>query len=170
LLDPIAKDQISVLRNLFELYVYDFSQQLPFELGPSGRFEVSLGDEWWTKGDHFPFFIRSAEQGKLLGFALVRQGSRVSDAPDVMDVAEFFVVRGARTRGVGRSAAHALFAKFPRPWEIRVRQTNIVAQRFWARVAESWLGRRVPPDAFSVDGTQWNVLRLPAQSMPLGVS
>ena len=59
-LDPISKDHASVLRNLFELYVYDFSEQLPLTLKPSGLFEVRLGDEWWSRDDHFPFFIRRA--------------------------------------------------------------------------------------------------------------
>jgi predicted acetyltransferase len=160
LLEPITREQAPVLRNLFEFYVYDFSEHIPLDLKASGTFEATLGDEWWTRDDHFPFFIREAE--KLVGFALARRGSRVTGAADVMDVAEFFVVRGARARGVGRAAAHELFRKLPATWEIRVRQTNAPAQRFWSRVAESWLQRLVTPEPFSVDGVDWNLLRLPA--------
>jgi predicted acetyltransferase len=161
LLEPIAKDQASILRNLFELYVYDFSELLPIDLKPSGCFEVVMGDEWWTRDDHYPFFIRQAE--KLVGFALARRGSRVTSAADVMDVAEFFVVRGARARGVGSAAAHELFTKLPGPWEIRVRRTNAAALRFWSRVAERWSRRPPLPEPFVVNGVDWNVLRLPAR-------
>src|SRR4051812_27814872 len=98
LLEPIAKAQSEVLQNLFELYAHDFSEHVPLDLKPTGRFEIDVGDRWWTEG-HYPFFIRCDQQ--LCGFALVRRGSLVTGATDVMDVAEFFVVRGVRRRKVG---------------------------------------------------------------------
>jgi len=160
-LEPISKDQASVLENLFELYVYDFSEQLGLDLKPSGLFEIPLGDQWWTRDDHFPFFIRAGQAGTLLGFALVRRGSRVTVASDVMDVAEFFVVRGARGRGVGQAAARALFAMFDVPWEIRVRKSNPRAQKFWSRVVGSWQVSPCTPEPFARDGIEWNLLRVP---------
>jgi predicted acetyltransferase len=159
ILEPIPAERAFVLANLFELYVYDFSEQLPIELKPSGRFESQIDECWWSRSDHFPFFIRRGES--LLGFALVRQGSRVTAATDVLDVAEFFVVRGARGRGVGRRAAHALFTALPGRWEIRVRETNVAAIRFWQGVANSWLGQPVPLTAFTAAGVAWQVLELP---------
>jgi predicted acetyltransferase len=161
-LEPIAAERAFVLGNLFELYVHDFSEQVPIDLKPSGKFELALDERWWTRSDHFPFFIRQGE--RLLGFALVRQGSRVTAASDVMDMAEFFVVRGARGRGVGRAAAQALFAAFPGRWEIRVRETNAMAKRFWQGVAQSWLGQPLPFAPFSAAGVAWDVLELPVIS------
>jgi predicted acetyltransferase len=69
-------------------------------------------------------------------------------------------VRGARARGVGTSAAHALFAAFAGRWEIRVRQTNVGAAKFWRKVAA-----RRADGAFSVAtvtsaGVAWEVLGL----------
>jgi len=187
-LEPIGKEQAPVLRNLFELYAYDFSEVVPLELGPNGRFDVSPGEVWWGRDDHFPFFIRW--NGKLSGFALVRRGSRVtnaaarteaghrseagghpddrahpgagaaSNAGEPMDVAEFFVVRGARGNQVGAHAAHALFAAFPGRWEIRVRRSNVSAMKFWSRTLETWLGRPVASEPFIVDGVDWDVLRI----------
>ncbi|HXK17388.1 MAG TPA: GNAT family N-acetyltransferase [Polyangiaceae bacterium] len=164
MLTPIAPDQASVLTNLFQLYVHDFSELLPIDLEQSGLFQVPSWDQWWTRDDHFPYFIRSADQVRLLGFALVRRGSRVTGATAVMDVAEFFVARGARGRGVGRAAAHELFAHFREPWEIRVRDSNALAQKFWSGVVMSWLGRAVAPEPFEQGGIKWNVLRVPASS------
>ena len=158
ILEAISIDSASILHNLFELYVYDFSEHMPLQLQDSGRFEITPGDEWWTRGDHFAFLIRSRE--KLAGFALVRAGSRVTGAPDVMDVAEFFVLRGMRGRGIGRSAAHALFLAFPGAWEVRVRRTNVAALGFWSRAAESYMDQPVAVSPFSVDGADWDVLRL----------
>jgi predicted acetyltransferase len=77
-----------------------------------------------------------------------------------MDVAEFFVVRGARARGVGRAVVRALFARFDAPWEIRVRQSNPPAQKFWSRVVSGWQGVPPIPEPFVHDGVSWNLLRV----------
>jgi predicted acetyltransferase len=157
-LDPIPKDQASVLGNLFELYAHDFSEHAPLQLKPNGRFDIAPADTWWTEG-HFPFFIRWKRQ--LAGFALVRKGSRVTGATDVMDVAEFFVTRGCRKNKLGAIVAHAIFKAFPGPWDIRVRQTNAAAKLFWAHVAATWVGRAVPSVPFSTEGVDWHVFHLP---------
>jgi predicted acetyltransferase len=157
-LEPILREHASVLQNLFELYVYDFSEQMPLRVRESGRFELSPGEVWWTRDDHFAYFIRL--RGELAGFALVRRGSRVTQAPDVMDVAEFFVLRGARRSGVGTRAAQGLFRLFPGAWEVRVRHTNSAALRFWSRAVESWTVQPAAIASLSIDGVDWNVLRL----------
>lgn len=157
-LEPIAKDQASVLANLLELYVHDFSEHVPLDIKPNGRFDLPLEERWWTAEDHYPFFVRWKSQ--LAGFALVRRGSRVTGASDVMDIAEFFVLRGARKRGVGTSAARALFAAYPGKWEIRIRKTNPAALKFWLRVVESWSGGPVSSNSFSSQGVDWDVIRI----------
>ena len=157
-LHPISRDEAPTLRNLFELYAYDFSETVPLELHANGRFEVPVPDQWWDDAEHFPFFIRENE--RLYGFALARSGSRITTATDVMDVAEFFVIRGARGKGVGAAAAHALFAAFPGRWEIRVRHNNTLAKRFWGRVAHTWAGRPIASEAFTAESVPWDVFRL----------
>ena len=162
-LEPVARDQAFVLANLFELYVHDFSEQVPIDLKPNGRFDLPVDERWWSSGDHFPFFIRA--DGKLCGFALARRGSRVTAAADVLDVAEFFVVRGSRGQGVGKAAARALLTALPGAWEIRVRQTNVAAASFWRKVAASLVGEAVTVTTFSSAGVAWEVLRL-ASAVP----
>jgi predicted acetyltransferase len=156
-LERVTPGTASVLEHLFELYAYDFSEHMPIPIQPSGRFEITPGDAWWTRDAHFGYLIELHDQ--LAGFALVRAGSQLSQTPEVMDVAEFFVLRGLRGRGVGKSAAHALFETFPRPWEVRVRRTNAAALRFWSRAAETCVGHPVASTPFSVDGVDWDVLR-----------
>lgn len=161
-LEPIAREQAATLRNLFELYVYDFSETMPLELQESGRFDLPLDERWWSDADHFPFFLRSND--KLVGFALVRKGSRIGGGSDVMDVAEFFVARGARRRGLGVKAAQRLFENFNASWEIRVRETNVSAASFWAKVVELRTGRAASSEAYSLDGVAWRVFRLGASA------
>lgn len=156
-LEPITQDRAPILQNLFELYAHDFSEHVPLELQPNGRFDIHIDERWWTDG-HYPFFIRCHD--KLCGFALVRRGSKLTGALDVMDVAEFFVVRGARRKKIGATVARQLFAIFPGRWEIRVRQTNAAAFEFWSRAAEQCLGRRAEITPVSVEGVAWNMLRI----------
>lgn len=163
---PIERARAFVLENLFELYAHDFSEQLPLELAASGRFEVPIDERWWSADDHFPFFVHAAD--KLVGFALVRRGSRVTQERDVMDVAEFFVVRGARRRGVGQAAAHALFARFAGRWEIRVRLTNTAANGFWRTTCRAWLGHEPALTPFSAKGVEWQRLSLDTAREPRG--
>jgi len=161
-LDPITPDKIQILVNLFELYCHDFSEYVPIDLKPSGRFEIDIGDEWWNEADHFPYFIRAGE--KLCGFVLARKGSVVSGASEVLDVAEFFVVRGARRAGVGASAARLLFAALPGEWEVRVRESNVAALEFWTSVVQSAAGTPVRPETFHSQGVDWNVFRVTTRS------
>jgi predicted acetyltransferase len=164
-LEPVTRSSASVLDNLFELYAYDFREQMQLQLKASGRFELLPGDVWWTREDHFAYFIKL--RGELGGFALVRAGLRVTNAPHVMDLAEFFVLRGLRGKGIGRSAAHALFRAFPAPWEVRVRRTNIAAMQFWSRVAEGRL-RQPVSSSFSSEtdalGVVWECFSADAQA------
>jgi predicted acetyltransferase len=157
-LAPIGREQAAVLGNLFQLYAHDFSEHVPLDVNSNGRFHVAISDEWWTDADHHPFFI--SPDGRLSGFALVRRGSRVDGARDVMDVAEFFVLRGARGRNLGTRVAHVLFDAFPGPWEIRVRRANVLAWKFWSRASEAWAGGSVAQTPLLSKGVDWDVLRV----------
>lgn len=155
-LEPIAREQASVLQNLAELYAHDFSEHVPLDLTASGRFELSLGERWWTSG-HYPFFIRCDQ--KLCGFVLVQTGSQLTGGKDVMDVAEFFVVRGVRRKQVGSRVAHLLFSRFPGKWEIRVRESNPAALAFWSRTIAQSVGNPIASRHVSVRGVSWQVFR-----------
>jgi predicted acetyltransferase len=160
ILERVERADAHVLDNLFQLYAHDFSEYVELGIQESGRFDVGVGEEWWSAG-HFPFFVRTP-QG-LAGFALAQRGSRRTDTPEVMDVAEFFVLRGARRLGIGTRAAHALFAAFPGEWEIRVRRANVAATKFWARAADGWDGDPVAVERFSSEGVDWGLFSLPAK-------
>lgn len=156
-LEPIPRSARPVLENLFQLYVHDFTEYVPVSIGADGRFDVTLEDAWWTAPEHHAYFLRQSED--LAGFVLARRGSRVTSAPEPMDVAEMFVLRGLRRTGLGGRAAHALFRLFPGPWEVRVRRTNEDASRFWSRTIERFVGHAVSPERFVVGGAEREVFR-----------
>lgn len=146
-MEAAGPDDRARLAALFELYSYDFSELLDLDVGDDGRFAVPALDRYWTEADRHPFLIRV--DARLAGFALVHERSRLTDRGGVRDMAEFFVVRRYRRRGVGVQAASLLFDRFRGPWEVRQRPENRDATAFWRRAIARYTGGRF-------DEAQWN--------------
>ncbi len=126
-----------VLRNLIELYLYDFSEFTGEDVGDHELFGYRYLDHYWTEPDRHPFLIRVGE--RLAGFVLVR--SRPGDeGGSESSIAEFFVMRKYRRRVVGRVAARRVFDMFPGRWEVTALCDNVAAQGFWRGVIEGYTG------------------------------
>jgi predicted acetyltransferase len=148
-----ALEQEAVLGNMLELYIHDFSELRDCDLGSNGRFGYAPLPLYWSDPDRHPFLVRIDD--KLAGFALVKRGSEVSGNNAVWDMAEFFVIRGYRRRGLGTQVTHELWRQFPGLWEIRVMQSNVPAYQFWARAISMFTGKAVHPVAVEKGGKSW---------------
>jgi predicted acetyltransferase len=146
-------EQEPILANLLELYAYDFSEFHDLEIGADGRFGYARLPLYWSEPDCHPFLVRM--NGKLAGLALVKKGSEVSGNETVWDMVEFFVIRRYRRRGIGNQVAHALWRRFPGPWEVRVMQSNATAHHFWARAISIYTGETVHPLSVEKGGQRW---------------
>jgi predicted acetyltransferase len=124
-------EQQTILANLLELYIHDFSEFRKMELGPDGKFGYPKLPLYWHEPGRHPLLVRM--DGTLIGFALVKRGSEISGSGSVWDMAEFFVLRGYRGRGIGSEIAHKIWKQFPGAWEVRVMPSNRPAHRFWQR-------------------------------------
>jgi predicted acetyltransferase len=133
-----------VLSNLYQLYIHDFTDFIEQPLGNDGRFEYDPLPPYWTEPDRFPFIVWVDR--KLAGFALVKKGSAFSGRADVWDMADFFLVRGLRGKGIGYSVAKSIWQQFVGPWEVRVITTNVLAQQFWAKAISRFLGKAIEPE------------------------
>jgi predicted acetyltransferase len=150
-----TSDQSPILSNLFQLYLHDFSEFVDLEPGADGRFRDERLLSHWHEVDRHPYQILVS--GKLAGFALIKQGSEISDDPDIWDMAEFFILRGRRRLGIGMKAAHELWRKYPGHWEIRVRERNKGAVAFWAKTIKAYPGRPRPSEGFQKEGVLWRL-------------
>jgi predicted acetyltransferase len=133
-------DDAGRLGALFELYAYDFSEILGLDVGKNGRFKPPPLEVYWTDPRRHAFLIQVDE--RLAGFALVQERSHFTGAEAVNDMAEFFVLRRYRRRGVGEHVAGRLFDQFPGPWEVRQRAENHAATAFWRRAIARYTGGR----------------------------
>lgn len=119
------------LENLAQLYAHDWSELIHFDVGEDGRFEDMGLARYWLDDWRHPFLLRVDD--KLAGFALIARRSRLTGRIGVFDMAEFFVMRRFRRRGVGLAAAFAAFDRFKGPWEVRQRDENPATTTFWRR-------------------------------------
>jgi predicted acetyltransferase len=125
-------DERPVLENLLQLYIYDFSEFVEWDVGDDGRFKQRSLEPYWQDSWRHPYLIRA--DGKLAGFALVHQRSRLTGDPTTWDMAEFFIVRKYRRQGIGALIATRLFESHRGKWEVRQRHDNGVASVFWRNV------------------------------------
>lgn len=123
------KKDADTVANLMQLYLYDFSEFSGEAIGANGRFDYKYLDLYWEDPDRYPFLVRT--DGHLSGFALVRFEADPVNATGVMEMAEFFVMRSFRRKGVGSDAARRLWNLFPGQWRLNIWRANVPAYNFW---------------------------------------
>ncbi len=135
-LEPILLEQKSVFMQMMELYMYDFSEFSDADINEYGYFGYSRIDDYWNEEGRYPFFIRVDE--KLAGLVLVRSCCEYNDLPNPHNIAEFFVMKKYRRKGVGNVAAMKVFDMFPGSWEVSQWTNNLSAQNFWKQVISEY--------------------------------
>jgi ribosomal-protein-alanine N-acetyltransferase len=127
-----------IIQNMGRFYVYDMSEYMGSEAGwemPSdGLYECIDFQHYWTDQDTFPFLVRANDE--LAGFVIVnKQGSE----PEIeFNMAQFFILRKFKNKGIGKQTASECFARFPGVWEVRVMPGNTGAYHFWKAVISQY--------------------------------
>jgi predicted acetyltransferase len=146
---PATAEQMPIMANLIQLYAHDFSEFHHLELGTDGRFNYEPLPLYWSEPNRHPFLVRV--EGNLAGLVLVKSNGAV------WDMAEFFVVRGYRRRGIGSAIAHDIWRRFPGLWEVRVMQSNHAALQFWERTISEFTGAPIHPVNLEKNGESWHL-------------
>ncbi len=123
----------AVVGNLLELYLHDLSEYWDYDIDADGRFGYRL-DDYWRMPTHTPFVF--VYQGQYAGFALVNDD--VCKAGNERWMAQFFVLRRWRRRGLASHAAHAIFDALPGKWEVGQIAANLPAQAFWRKLINDY--------------------------------
>ncbi len=106
-------------------------------LGEVGHREPDQVARWFADRNAFPLIIlKSAEPA---GFAMVERSLSKSRPPPIdYRMAEFFISRGNRRLGVGRTAVNLILQRFAGRWEITEYLRNPGAVSFWRRVVAGY--------------------------------
>lgn len=152
---PAALEQMPIVANLLELYIHDFSEFLNLELGADGRFGYPDLPLYWQAPGRHPFLVEV--DGIWAGLVLVKQEPAASTGQPTWDIAEFFILRAYRRRGIGTQAVHEVWSRFPGPWTVRVLQINHAALLFWKHAITVFTGNAVESSSFEQNGQIWSL-------------
>ena len=136
---------------MLELYIHDFSEFTPVNLGEDGRFGYSALALYWSDPKRQPFLART--DGQWAGFALLKREAGPEE--EVWDMTEFFVLRRFRHLRIGTELAENIWRNCPGKWQIRVMESNVPASKFWESCIERFTGHAVSPSAVQADGIAW---------------
>ena len=150
-----APHEEPTLANLLELYMHDFSEFLPLELGADGRFGYAQLPLYWSEPDRHAFLIYIDK--KPSGLAMVKRDRTGTEESPTWDMAEFFIVRAHRLSGAGTRAAHAVWDMFPGPWQVRVMQANSAAVRFWHKAISTYIHADAHATEIEKNAQRWIV-------------
>jgi len=136
---PTTRRDYNVLHNLAQLYQYDFTDFLPGDLNEQGEYPYIDVRRYLTGKGLRAYLARVS--GKLAGFVLIK------DTPEQRDrmgcyLAEFFVMRPYRRKGVGRALAFQTFDTYRGYWELAVVGPNTPALAFWRKVVGEYSQNR----------------------------
>lgn len=138
---PSARDQLPLIRNLYQFYAYESSDWEQEDVELDGRFYVNddhLQRYWQDPGWSAQLIL---VDGFIAGFLLL-ECSDESGGP-VMEFADLFILRKYRRLGIGRALAVQTLSD-GRPWLLNVYRQDRVALAFCRQVMAD-LGHTAAP-------------------------
>ena len=135
-LEPVPSNKESVLKKMLELYSYDFTEFVDYDLSEDGSYGYPLEKyNYWGDPSRKPFFIRA--NGKLAGFVLLRILHTGKDEM-IYSIAEFFILKKYRRHSLGRKIALMLFETYEGKWKVDQVDINYPAHVFWRTVIDQY--------------------------------
>ena len=135
-LTPASPADKSVISNLMQFYIYDFSEFIDFDVEEDGLFGAYPGlEDYWKDGnDRFPYIIK--QNDKYAGFAFVRFIR--SNTHSYFSIAEFFILKKYRRKRIGSAVAMELFDMHKGQWEVYQKESNKPARLFWNKIINEY--------------------------------
>ena len=136
---PATLNDLPIIQNLARFYAYDISENYGdepgWEMEDDGLYSIGIDfKKYFESKDCFPFLIRY--KNELAGFAIVdKKGT--NETID-FNMAQFFVLRLYKGKGIGKHIAHQCFNQFQGTWEVMVMPGNEGAYRFWRSIIANY--------------------------------
>jgi predicted acetyltransferase len=135
-ISPAAVNERPILRQLMELYQYDFSEFDNADITPMGLYDYPYLDHYWVEPERSPFLVRV--NSNLAGFVLVARYNYLTRQKDCWVMAEFFIMRKYRHQGIGEYVAQYIFDRFRGTWQVGQITENKPAISFWRKVIDRY--------------------------------
>ncbi|WP_277761681.1 GNAT family N-acetyltransferase [Pseudomonas sp. A34-9] len=155
-LHSAPRDELEIIENLMQFYMYDFSEWLPLKLADHGFFSIQPKTDYWRQPATRPFLIRV--DGELAGFVTVDSEIHIAGADH--NIGNFFIARRFRGQGVAQFVISALLSRIGGQWQIFHIDANLPAQRFWAGLIPELSGGDFTRQQREVDGYPCTFYRL----------
>jgi predicted acetyltransferase len=130
------------IENVYRDYLDDLSPLNTgiFPILPEvGHREPDQISRWFADSGSYPLVI--VKSTAAVGFAMVARAAALVGRTDVdYRMAEFFIARSQRRRGIGQTAVQIILNRFAGRWEINEYLRNPVAVNFWRRVVAAHTG------------------------------
>ena len=131
-------DERSVLYNLLEKYLYEFSQWEKTDIGEDGLYDYEWLDCYFEEEARHPYLIR--KDGKLAGFVLVSDYPEVPEEETDFCLSEFFILYKYRRCGCGREAVRQVLDRHHGRWQLKCHPHNVASVHFWNKVIAEYTG------------------------------
>lgn len=121
-------DHKAVIWNIYQFYCYDISIEDECDLEESGLYSLCAEyfAQYWINRRWSAHLLRW--DGVIAGFALIEASEALDDAQELADV---FVLKRFRRRGIAREVALNFMAQRAAVWTVVVFDGAIDAQAFW---------------------------------------
>jgi predicted acetyltransferase len=137
------------LLRMLELYQHDLSDLWDQDLDENGEYGYDLEPYWERSPPCLPFVFLVDDC--YAGLALVDDSVRLPGGDHWM--AQFFVLRKYRRRGIGAEAARQIFDGLRGRWQVGQMPGNQAALAFWRRVIGGCTGGRF--EDLVLDDERW---------------
>jgi predicted acetyltransferase len=145
---PATAADRPVVERLIQLYLHDMTEFNPLPIGRDGHYPYDLLDRFWQR----PFLLWCGDE--LAGFALVVEECPVTGTTPCWFLAEFFVLRPYRRRGLARHCCTTLFSAHPGLWHVGVIERNQAGAAYWRAFFDFF---EVKTSHRDFDGERWLV-------------
>jgi len=124
------------IKNLLQFYIYDFSEWIDLDVESNGLFKpYSNFENYWDESpNRWPYIIKDEE--KLIGFVFVRFIE--TGEAGYFSIAEFFILKKYRRKGIGKSISFDIFNLHKGRWEVFQKENNKPAQLFWNKIIDEY--------------------------------
>jgi len=157
---PATLKEYPIIQNMATYYSYDMSEYMGWAQGSDGTHSVGMDYiKYWQAQNTFPFIIKY--QNELVGFVIIDKD--VINPANDFNIAQFFILRKFKGKGIGQYIAFECFNQFAGNWEVFVMLGNEGAYRFWRHIIKKYTANQFKECTRTVGNSVRNIFEFNSQ-------